>query len=357
MPSQKQVRWAQLRVGIIVIFASVTLAVLIFLMTGTQGLFTRKIILKSYVDNAGGLRVGAPVRLQGVDIGNVIKIRVDPSHGLTPVEITMKISTKYIQGLRKDATSTLSTAGVLGETFVDIDSRASILPVVKDGDVLATKDTPQLEDVVRGTQSTLQNVDTLLQRVDRIIAYVESGKGTIGKVIYDPELFNRLNATLSELQNVVHQVSSGKGSIGKLINDDELYNKANDSVNKLSKLVDEIDQGKGTVGKLLKDPSLYDNANQTIAKANRLMDDVNAGRGALGKFAKDEEFARKLDTTMTRLASISEKIDSGQGTVGKFMNDPSLYNNTDQLLVETRGLIKAVKQDPKKYLTIHLKLF
>lgn len=357
MPSQKQVRWAQLRVGLTVIFASITLAVLIFLMTGTQGLFTKKIKLKLYIDDAQGLRVGAPVRLEGVDIGNVIGITVVPKMGLAPVEVTMKVSTRYVEGLRKDATATLSTAGVLGETFINIDSRAAKLGPVQDGDVLKTRDTPQLEDVVRSSQTTLQNVDVLLQRMDRILGQVESGKGTLGKVIYDPEMFNRVNATLAELQNVVHQISSGKGSIGKLINDDELYVKASNSVNKLSKLVDEIDQGKGTVGKLMKDPSLYDNANQTIAKANRLMEDINAGRGALGKFASDEEFARKLDVTMTRLASISEKIDSGQGSVGKFMNDPSLYNNTDKMLVETRALIQAVKDNPRKYLTIKLKLF
>ena len=45
-------------------------------MTGTTGLFTKKIILRAYVDDAGGLRVGAPVRLEGVDIGNVTGIGV-----------------------------------------------------------------------------------------------------------------------------------------------------------------------------------------------------------------------------------------------------------------------------------------
>ncbi|HZD32678.1 MAG TPA: MlaD family protein, partial [Candidatus Angelobacter sp.] len=86
MPSEKQVRWSQLRVGLTVVFASVTLAVLIFVMTGTTGLFTRKIVVRAYVDNAGGLRVGAPVRLDGVDIGNVKGIRVerDPARQLAP---------------------------------------------------------------------------------------------------------------------------------------------------------------------------------------------------------------------------------------------------------------------------------
>ena len=76
MPSQKQLKWSQLRVGLTVVFASITLAVLIFLMSGTGGIFTRKIVLTSYFDNSGGLRVGAPVRLEGVDIGNVQSIRL-----------------------------------------------------------------------------------------------------------------------------------------------------------------------------------------------------------------------------------------------------------------------------------------
>ena len=81
MPSQKQLKWSQLKVGLTVLAASVTLAFLIFLMSGTGGLFTKKIQLRSYVDNANGLREGAPVRLAGVDIGNVTKILVvrDPN--------------------------------------------------------------------------------------------------------------------------------------------------------------------------------------------------------------------------------------------------------------------------------------
>jgi len=77
-PSQKQLKWSQLRVGLTVIFASLTLALLLFLMSGTGGYFSHRITLVSYFDNASGLRVGAPVRLSGVDIGNVIAIRVVP---------------------------------------------------------------------------------------------------------------------------------------------------------------------------------------------------------------------------------------------------------------------------------------
>ena len=359
MPSQKQLKWSQLKVGVTVTVASITLAILILLMSGTGGLFTHKILLLSYFDNAGGLREGAPVRLQGVDIGNVVKIRVvsDAAHKLTPVEVTMKVGTAYHASLHKDSLTSLATAGVLGETYIDINSALAKGTEVSEGDILATQDTPQIEDVVRASQSTLQNLDALEKRVDRILAFVESGQGSIGKVIYDPGLYNRLNTTVSQFQALVGDVSSGKGSIGKLLVDDTLYNNANSTIAKLNGIIDDLNAGKGTAGKFLKDPTLYNNANDTIANVKKLTDDVNAGKGALGKLTTDQDFANKLQNTMNKLSDLTTKLEAGEGTAGKFLKDPSLYDNSNQLLTETRDLIKAVRQDPKKYLTIRLKIF
>jgi phospholipid/cholesterol/gamma-HCH transport system substrate-binding protein len=326
-------------------------------MSGTTGFLVPKIMLRAYFDNASGLRVGAPVRLQGVDIGNVTAIRVVPHRPQDPVEITLRVSTKYNFDLRKDSEATLATAGVLGETFVDIDSTRAKGAPAQNGDVLKSLDKPDIQDVVRSTQSTLENMDVLLKRADRIVAAVESGEGTIGKLIYDQGLYKRLNATVNEFQQIVSQVGEGKGSIGKLIASDELYNKANASIDKLNRIVDEINQGQGTVGKLMKDPSLYNNANQTIGKANKLMDDINAGKGALGKLTRDEEFARKIDTTVTKLSDLATRLEAGEGSAGKLFRDPSLYNNADQMVLETRGLIKAIRENPKKYLTIHFRIF
>src|SRR5579859_2413516 len=316
MPSQAQLQWSRLRVGITVIVAMITLIIVIFLMSSSTGFFTNQIYLKTYFDNAEGLRRGAPVRLQGVDIGNVTRISVDPSKPSTPVEVIMKVNTRYRDFLRKDSTAELSTAGVLGETYIDINSSKATGPVAADGDVLQSHNPA-------GIQSAMQNVDVLVRRLDRIMAAVEEGKGSIGKLINDPSLFNRLNTTLSETQQMVGEIHSGKGSIGKF----------------------------------MKDPTLYDNANKTVAKANALMDDVNQGKGALGMLAKNEEFARKLDRTMTNLNTLTTNLNEGKGSMGKLFVDPSLYNNSDKMLVETRGLLQAIRENPKKYLTIHFKIF
>jgi phospholipid/cholesterol/gamma-HCH transport system substrate-binding protein len=357
LPSQKQLKWSQLKVGITVIVASITLAVLIFLMSGTGGIFTKKIVLKSYFTDANGLRKGAPVRLSGVDIGNVSDIRVVPGNTLTPVEVTMKVVTRYHFGLHKDSKTLLSTAGVLGETYINIDSSQAKGPPVHDGDTLPSGEVPGYEEVMRSGQSSLQNLDALLKRMDRIIAFVESGQGSIGKLIYDPALYNRVNSTVSEFQNVVKEISEGQGSLGKLIADDELYQKANGTIDKVNKMIDDLEAGNGTAGKLLKDPTLYNNANQTVANVKQLTDDINAGKGALGKIAKDQEFANKLQNTMDRLSDLTTRLDAGEGSAGKFLRDPALFNNTNQLLTETQDLIRSIRQNPKKYLTIRLKVF
>jgi phospholipid/cholesterol/gamma-HCH transport system substrate-binding protein len=340
-----------------VFFACVTLAVLIFLMSGTAGLFTSKIMLRSYFDNAGGLREGAPVRLSGVDIGNVTNIRIVSGQALTPVQVTMKVNTKYAFALRKDSAASLSTAGFLGETYVDIDSAAATGPPAQNGDVLPIRDHPDFTDVIRTSQGTLQNMDSLLKRTDRILTFVENGQGSVGKLIRDPSLYDQLNDTVKEFRGLILDVKSGKGSIGPLLASDEAYKKVMAAVDKLNLMIDDLQQGKGTAGKLLKDEALYNNANESVANVKKLTDDINAGKGALGKFAHNQEFADKLQNTVTKLSNIADRLDAGQGTAGKILQDESLYKNTDQLMVEARNLIAAIRQDPKKYLTIKLHIF
>jgi phospholipid/cholesterol/gamma-HCH transport system substrate-binding protein len=357
LPSQKQLKWSQLRVGLTVLFASITLAVLIFVMSGTGGWFTHKITLRSFFDNASGLREGAPVRLAGVDIGNVSAIRIVKEKPMTPVEVTMKVNTKYAFNLRKDSVTLMSTAGILGETFVDVDSSTAKGPEATDGDTLTARDQPDIQDVVRSSQGTLQNMDSLLKRVDRIVAFIESGQGSIGKVIYDPALYNQLNATVVEFKGLVDDIQSGKGSIGPLITSDEAYKKVMAAVDKVNLMIDDLQQGKGSAGKLLKDPELYDNVNKTVANVRQLTDNINAGKGALGKMAHDQEFADKLQQTLNNLEALSERLEKGEGTAGMLFKDPALYNNSNQMLVETRELVKSIRENPKKYLTFHVKVF
>lgn len=344
--------------GLLVLAGLATLAALILTMSGTNSLFSRSIYLKTRLANAGTLRVGAPVRLQGVDIGYVVKIAYDPANRQAlAVEVTMKVDTTYESSLRKDTKAAMTNTGVLGEAFMDLDSSKATGDIAKSGDVLQSEDRPGIDNVMKASQGSLEKLDVVLVKMDSIVTSIEQGKGSVGMAINDPQLFNRANKMLIDLQKVVEAVTSGQGSIGKLLNSNELYDKVNTSVDKLSRIVDDINAGKGNAGKFLKDEALYRNANETLAKANRLVGEIEQGRGALGKMAKDQEFAKKIDNIVAKISLLTDRLEAGEGSVGKLLKDPSLYTNADQLLVEMRSLVKAIREKPKKYLTIHLKIF
>src|SRR5258708_38153998 len=94
MPSQQEVRWSQLKVGVIVLISTVILVALLFLMTSSSGLgiLTHKLTVVTYFENSAGLKTGAAGNLPGGTIGTVKKGEVDnsPEGELKPGEVGMK---------------------------------------------------------------------------------------------------------------------------------------------------------------------------------------------------------------------------------------------------------------------------
>jgi phospholipid/cholesterol/gamma-HCH transport system substrate-binding protein len=94
-----------------------------------------------------------------------------------------------------------------------------------------------------------------------------------------------------------------------------------------------------------------------VANTNQMVAEINAGKGALGKLARDPAFAQKLDDTVTRLDSILKGVDEGKGSLGQLVQNRALYDHADQTLDQTQQLVKSIREDPKKYLVIRMKVF
>jgi phospholipid/cholesterol/gamma-HCH transport system substrate-binding protein len=361
MPSQQEVRWSQLKVGLIVLGSTIILVTLLFLMTSASGIgiFSRKLTITTYFENSAGLKEGAPVNLQGVTIGTVKSVSVvtTPDRKLTPVRVVMKINEKNAADIKKDSKAALTTIGVLGDTVVDINSQFAVGPPLQDGDELKTLETPSLTDVVKAGQGTIESLNVILAKMNSIVDNLQTGKGSIGQLINNPDLYNKTSSTIDELHKMAVTLNSGRGSIGKLINDDELYNRLNATVGKLENISDTLDSGHGTAGKLLKDESLYNNLNSTLAHANSLLAEADAGKGTLGLLVKDPKFRAQLNDTLGQVDTLVSNINEGHGTLGKLATDDQAYTNLNRLLVESTNLVTAIRQDPKKYLVIHLKIF
>jgi ABC-type transporter Mla subunit MlaD len=107
-------------------------------LLGGWGLFQRhpvyKLRLKTYFQNPSSLDAGALVCVDGVQVGTISSVRVHPEWREHPVEVLMALETPYKIDIPDDAMVSLQTQGVLGPTFVEIDTRnARGTPIRNDG--------------------------------------------------------------------------------------------------------------------------------------------------------------------------------------------------------------------------------
>src|SRR5690242_6923182 len=156
----------------------------------TGGIFAKKIVLRSYFGNAAGLKNGAPVTLEGVTVGNVTGMTVVPSHNPTPVQVTMEVGSKFQNELHADTTATISQAGVLGDSYVDLDSTHATGPnVTLNGvNVLAATGSPTVQDVIRTSQESILKIQELTTLLNTLVGTMNTRKGLVGELINDPVL-------------------------------------------------------------------------------------------------------------------------------------------------------------------------
>ena len=361
MARSKQLTWSELRVGLFVLVGLLILAFGIFYVTG-QGVWGPKYRLNTFLPEVAGLATGAPVRLDGVEIGNVDRITLVPrEHGKAPdkmhnVEIGMRLDRRYQNDILTDSVATLVTEGLLGNRYVNIQRGYTGVPL-KDGQAVPGGEEKAIKEVVERSADVLANLQALSEQIQDIVGDVKQGRGTIGKLLTDDQAYKHLNSILTKGDQIASTVQSGQGTIGKLVMTDEMSNKVENTVDQVNTILADLRAQKGTLGKLLYDPTLYDQAKEAISNGNAVIGDVRAGKGTLGKLATDETLYNKLRDTSSNLSEASSKLNKTNNSMGKLFNDPQLYDNLTNLSGEMRSLLTDFRKNPKKFLTIKLVLF
>jgi phospholipid/cholesterol/gamma-HCH transport system substrate-binding protein len=357
MAASKQASWSQLRVGITILVALIILGVLIFLLTGSGDVFRANAALRTFMADSSGMATGAPVRLNGILIGNVEAIRLsgekDPKR---VVEFVMEVESRFLKEIPVDSVAGISAANLLGDKFINI-TKGSAQQTVRDGAELRSLQSQDIPELMAQSAALLTTLQTIVTRVDRLLMDVEQGKGNIGKFLRDEELYARLNVIGAEAQRLINDVRTGKGTLSRLLYDDSLYQEARAPIKRIEALLADLQRGHGTAGLLLKDRKLYDDAQASLAEIRRLINEVNAGKGTAGRLLKDEELYRNINTLLAKVDQTVDKLNSGQGTLGQLMVNPQLYDSMVGATREINALMKDIRANPKQFLTIKLEIF
>jgi phospholipid/cholesterol/gamma-HCH transport system substrate-binding protein len=357
MAQRKQLSWTELRVGVFVLAGLFILALAIFYVTGA-GFLGPKYRVITYLPEVEGLETGAPVRLDGVAIGNVQSIGLTPhpqdaAHNIT---LVLRVDKRYQNEIRTDSTASLITEGLLGNRYVTI-SRGLTGTVIPANGVVPGKEEAAMKQMVERGADLMQNLGALSDDLRGIVDDVHRGNGTLGKLMNDPSLYNRLDSTAGRLDAVVTSIQQGQGTLGKLASSDELYQKTELAVDHINNVLAAVQDQKGTMGKLVYDPTVYNSAQSLMDKGNTLFEGINEGKGTLGKLAHDDTLYTNLRDASVSMRDAANRLDSNQGTVGKFFNDPAFYDNLTGLTGDMRLFITDFRENPKKFLHVKLGLF
>jgi len=357
MAIQNKARWAKLKVGVMSLAALAILGVLIFLLTGNYSPFTKKAKLYTFMQDAGAIAASSPVTLNGITVGRVEKVGLSGLNEPTKIiRLDLEVEEKYLTAIPVDSLTAPAAQNLLGAKYINIKKGTSPESVKPNG-TLASLDARDFDEIVAQGNNLLTQLQSILKRVDGVVSIVEQGKGSIGKLLVDEELYNRIIATVAEVQSLSKAINSNKGTIGKLIYDDAMYTDIRGSIARIDSVIEGLQQGQGSAGKLLKDPAMYDNANKAILDLRKMLADIDSGKGTVGKLLKSEDLHQQIATTLGKVDSIIDKMNSGQGTIGQLLVNQSLYDSLDGTSREINQLMKDFRANPKKFLTIQLKLF
>ncbi|HJV33975.1 MlaD family protein [Geomonas sp.] len=345
---------SHVKTGIFVVLALALFAWGVLLMGAKTKMFIPKGRISLIMNTVGGLKVGAPVWLAGVDVGVVRSIGFERPEENNQVEVVLEVAKDSLQKIGKDSVIVIKTRGLMGEKYVDITPSAHLVKVPETR-VYGTT-VPTLDDV---TKKAAAAFDHLNEAMDKITG----GQGSLGKMMADPKLYDNLSHLTTELNTFVTTANSGQGTLGKLNRSPELYEKLLSTLDRADDTLRDVQHSDGTLSKLIYDPSLYEKLLSLAEKSNQAADDmrelnkkISSPQGSLGKLMQDREMYDKglalierADRSVTSLEEVMARVRQGEGTAGKLLNDRALYDKMNQAVDDLDLLLNDVKEHPRRY--------
>ena len=337
-------RARDLTVGAVFALALIVLALTVMTVGSESSLFVKKAHFRVVFPNATGLVPGSPVKMSGVQIGTVSEIMLSTDPGTAGIEVSVGVTPAYASRIRQDSRAALRILQLLsGEKFVEISPGSPDQPELPRGSVIEPSQDPE---ILTQAAAAAENINAITVSLTHILSRLESGETLLGQMITDPQFgregLEQLAGTLQNVQRLTRGLADGRGTLGRLLNDEALADRIDElsrTLEKISALVDSIDVEQGAIGALLEEGGAGEQAildlREAAASLKSLMSCVGPPEGLLGRLLCDagysEGLASDLSATLANLAEITDKINRGEGTLGALVNERTLHDGLEDV--------------------------
>jgi len=300
-----KVKWGEIRVGLLLLFAISALLWATFTGGGTSVLDS-KVKYQAYFNNVQGLVTGSPVWIAGVEVGNVYSIQFVNYDSTDQIQVKFRILKSVQNMITTDAKVMIGTIGLIGDKYVEIIPGRLGNPILEEGSSINSTRPADISQAFASGQEAMESTRELADNLNDITRRIRRGEGSLGKAFVYDTLHNEITHLVAALTLLVKDMQKTQGKVIASIE--------NISTN-LDGIVEKVNSNQGTLGKIISDPAVFDNLNSSTG----------------------------------RIDSILARLSQGNGTAGAMLTDDELYFEIKNLIVRVENLVADIEKNPRKY--------
>ncbi len=292
--------------------------------------------------SVSGIEAGTQVALRGVPVGRVKSI--DWNASINRVRVILEINQEY--EIPRNAVAKVQISSLLGGSYINIsmDEGPSEIAYLQQGDEIQTAPAASIDEMMSTISDLSSDTENLISSLNRnqeetlnkINQVVEENRDQLRQTT---ESFSKVGPQLEELSGRLNemtgQMQEGKGTLGRLYQDQELYDQLKSMTETAQDITAQVKSGEGTLGTLIYGDEVISDARQIMEELRKAAQEIQSAVGENREELRSlvsvlSESGPRLETAIGNFNDISTKINSGDGTLGRLVNDPTLYEDAQR---------------------------
>ncbi|MDP3431391.1 MAG: MlaD family protein [Bacteroidota bacterium] len=256
----------KVRLGLFVVGGLALFVLAIFIIGKQKNLFNPVFKLTTTFYNVSGLQVGNNIRFSGINVGTVDNISIIND---STVRVDMLVRQEIKQFIKSDCVVAIGSEGLIGDRLLIITQGSPGAPLASKGQQLVSVEPVETDAIIASLQVTAGHVEVITKELALVMLKVNSGSGTLGRLIHDSIIAQNINNTVANFQSSSKQLDnmmvSTKKDISTIMTSFQATaGNAEGSTQQLEDIMVKLNTGTGTLSRLLNDTITSGNIDETI---------------------------------------------------------------------------------------------
>ena len=210
----------QIVVWLIIFTGLIIFSVFTYIIATNKSHFLSITAYKTLLAESSGIYAGTKVTINGINTGNIIKIKLLPDG---QVEVLFSVRKSHVFAITESSVVQLKNSGALGDRFINILTEDLSARPLQKGSLIPYQESFSLLSFLTGDgENSKQSIQGLIVRINKIFNSIDK-KGVSGLLSQSHQ--EDLTQILKSAKNILKKVESGQGTLGALVNDRSLYNR------------------------------------------------------------------------------------------------------------------------------------